>query len=132
MWATKLYLKRQRKVGDQKRKIKDYEKAKLNQIQLAENTLYGCESPFLRFPSKSQQSSSYRFSGRLKLESFYDCLNLKLWPKKTQNASKRFIETNKHPRKRLNDINDRDDLLLDLGSQSLSYACARYSRITNV
>lgn len=77
--------------------------------------------------------SSYRSSGRLKLESFYDCLNLKVWPKKTQNASKRFIETNKHPRKRLNfeNINDRDDLLLDLGSQSLSYACARYSRITN-
>ena len=27
---------------------------------------------------------------------------------------------------RLENINDRDDLLLDLGSQSLSYACARY------
>ena len=31
----------------------------------------------------------------------------------------------------LENINDPDDLLLDLGSQSLSYACVRYSRITN-
>ena len=41
---------------------------------------------------------------------------------------KKILRNKQTPRKttQLENINDRDDLLLDLGSQSLSYACARY------